>query len=113
MLQKESNIRLKLLQLDEEGLVEMTEEGIETWTDALTPRIDLEGIPRKNSDPSIWDAGFPDCLGDLGWTADNLKRAADEMIRAAEHLEEVDERFKSEMKIAELEEGIEQSNEEN
>ena len=101
MLQKESNIRLKLLQLDEEGLVEMTEEGIETWTDALTPRIDLEGIPRKNSDPSIWDAGFPDCLNDLGWTADSLKRAADEMIRAAEHLEEVDERFKSEMKIAE------------
>jgi len=113
MLQKESNIRLKLLQLDEEGLVEMTEEGIETWTDALTPQIDFEGVPRQNSDPSIWDAGFPDCLSDLGWTAQCLKNAADEMIEAAEHLEKVEERFKSEMKIAELAEGIEQSNEEN
>ena len=99
MKNEKPTIELSLVEYNEdhEGLY-LTEKGEDLWVKAFPQITDLGFI--NYSDPNPDDAGFPDCLSDLGAKADELRQKAEELTLAAERLDQVDAQFAAEMTIA-------------
>ena len=99
MENEKDTIELSLVEYDEdhEGLY-LTKKGEDLWVKAFPQITDLGFI--NYSDPNPVDAGFPDCLSDLGAKADELRSKAKEMLLAAERLDQVDAQFSAEMNVA-------------
>ena len=99
MENEKDTIELSLVEYNEdyEGIY-LTEKGEDLWVRAFPQISDLGYINYR--DPNPGDAGFPDCLSYLGAKADELREKAEEMLLAAQHLDQVEAQFAAEMKAA-------------